>query len=700
MALDNSQSKEVDLDRTDKLPILDGTLVDHDVEDDAVLMDTAALPGAPANPAGYSDFARPPGVDLPSLAESVRSVEERIARQHAEYEALGRLYEKARDAELTASSRAAGLAADLAAAQAALAVEQHRSRELDRVVAERDAAAETARARVEEALRESERYQSESRTLRDSLAARDATIVQVLHSLGERDAQLHALQREHAQTVPALEARSLASAQLETELQNARGRTDAIALELQGAQQSAAALSAQLARGESDLIAARQELSTVKREAVAYLESLRTREWRRGFDQRLFLEWDAQMDAARTGHGTLLAEHDRLKQTAAALSGKIIEQDEAIAKLKDAAAAGTAALAKQSQELQESERIRSEFAARVGALESERTQLQGELAARQQALAEARALGDSEARHMKELLAAAESRQAEQAAQIAQLQAEAETHEEEMTVLMAHLNEARRPVQAIQADVKRLSEELALKTLSIEQLSEENRGLRATLERTRGALEEREFLIRRLERSESNNANVLGRIQTTMEKLGTTAASIAAPGGAAEWSAELVRIDGAHNTTHALARRTRIGRAPGCELHIDSQSVSRHHALLLKGNRELIIEDLNSTNGVLVNGRKISRYCLSDGDLVTIGEIQFRCVLKPAQRPPEAARAAALAPAAAPAASAAPANPPAGLPPVEPGPAGAPAAGTEAHLGDPGQPEVVRPEPAAPDAAR
>jgi pSer/pThr/pTyr-binding forkhead associated (FHA) protein len=70
-------------------------------------------------------------------------------------------------------------------------------------------------------------------------------------------------------------------------------------------------------------------------------------------------------------------------------------------------------------------------------------------------------------------------------------------------------------------------------------------------------------------------------------------------------------------------------------LHIDSQSVSRHHALLLKGTRDLIIEDLNSTNGVIVNGRKVSRLLLSDGDIVTIGEIQFRCALNPAKRQPE-----------------------------------------------------------------
>ena len=124
---------------------------------------------------------------------------------------------------------------------------------------------------------------------------------------------------------------------------------------------------------------------------------------------------------------------------------------------------------------------------------------------------------------------------------------------------MAHLNEARRPVQGVQADMKRLSEELALKTLSIDQLAEENRNLRTTLERTRGALEERELLIRRLERSASTNANALGRLQTSIERLGTTPAPAAA---ASEFIAELVRLDGDQHTAYPLARRTRIGRIP------------------------------------------------------------------------------------------------------------------------------------------
>jgi chromosome segregation ATPase len=265
MAHDSSQSKESDLDRTDKLPILEGVIFDDDVEDDAVRMDaTSVLPSA-AVTTGQSaqpDFSRPPGVDLPSLAESVRSVEERIARQNAEYEALSRLYEKSRDSELAAMARTNALTSDLAAVQTTLAVEQHRSREMDRTSQENHAAVEAARTRAEEALRESERHQSEARMLRDSLAAREATLAQTLHSLGERDAQLNALQREHAQTVPALEARSQASAQLEAELQSVRSHAQAITIELQSSQQAVATLTAQRARGESELAATRTDLGS------------------------------------------------------------------------------------------------------------------------------------------------------------------------------------------------------------------------------------------------------------------------------------------------------------------------------------------------------------------------------------------------------------------------------------------------------
>jgi len=641
MAKEYSHPPDSDLDKTDELPILKDVVFDLEFEDDAVPLDrTAVLQGPPLHAApGTQDFvARPSGVDLPSLAESVRSVEERISRQYAEYEALTRAYERARDAESASVARANALAVDLAAARASLESEQSRSRELDRAMADRAGAAEAARSRVEEALRESERYRSESRTLRDSLAARDAAIAQALHSLGERDAQLTALQAEHARIVPALEATSKSTSQLDAELKASRAQANALAAELQTARETAAALNVQVRRGESEVNAARSELGAAKIQAGSYLELLRTREWRLGFDQNLFRDMDAEVGAVHAGHGALESERNRLRDQAAKLEAQLATQS--------------------------------------AAAEAERTRLTAELAARDRALAEARERGAGDARRVAELLEAAQLRQAEHttqttqlrgeqaaqltqlrgeqaaqmaqldadlAGQIAQLKSEAETRDSELAVLMAHLQEARRPIQPIQADVKRLTEELGVKSAAHAALDEENRSLRATLERTRGALEEREFLIRRLERSESNNANVLGRIQTSIERLGSVpvgSSATAAP--AADWSAELIRIDGERPVTHVLSRRTRIGRATGCELQIDSSSVSRHHALVLVGPRESVIEDLNSTNGVLVNGRKVSRQVLCDGDAITIGETQFRYLARPlhgtpAEKPAEPA---------------------------------------------------------------
>jgi chromosome segregation ATPase len=639
MAMEHSQSPESDLDKTDRLPILDGTLFDHDVEDDAVRMDhTAVLPGPQPAPMAASEFIRPPGVDLPSLAESVRSVEERIARQNAEYEALTRAHERAQNAESAALARANALAVDLAAARGALESEQSRSRDLDRVLTDRNGLVESARSRVDEALRESERYQTESRTLRDSLAARDATIASVLHSLGERDAQLAALRSEHAKIVPVLEATSKSTTQLDAELQTARARVNALVAELQASRETTAALHLEMKRSESELNARQSELSAAKTQASSYFDLLRTREWRRGFDQNLYREMDAQVGAAHADHGALALERDRLQAQVSALESKLAAQTEATERLQTAAAANTATLAQQSNEVKRAEETRVRLATQLNTADLEITRLNAQLVMRDRALAEALERGSGDAERVKEMSETTQLRQAEQetrmaqmrseqAAQIARLQADAEAREQEMGVLVAHLQEARRPIQSIEADVKRLTEELAAKSAANAEFDEQNRTLRATLERTRGALEEREFLIRRLERSESNNANVLGRIQTSIERLGAApgapnAAAAAGPG--ADWSAELIRIDGERPVTHVLSRRNRIGRAAGCEIQIESSSVSRHHALVLVGPRDVVIEDLNSTNGVLVNGRKVTRQMLNDGDAVTIGEIQFR----------------------------------------------------------------------------
>jgi chromosome segregation ATPase len=628
MATESGQPQEVDLDSTDKLPILEGVLFDPDVADDAVQMDrAAAVPAVSLAAAGApSEFIRPPSINLPSLAESMRSVEERIERQSADYEALSRTYERTRDAAAAAAVRAMAMERDLAAARSALESEQIRGRDLAKSLAENGASITAAHARAEAALRESERQQTEARSLRDSLAARDATIVQVLHSLGERDAQLSALQAEHARALPALEARAKNSTQLEQELLSVRGQLNAALADLKSSQDQVRTLSAQLKRGESEITAVRADLAVSKTQAHTYLELLRTRDWRSGFEQNLFRDMDARVGVAHAAAKALTAERDRIQGQVTALEAAVGAQKATIDQLQAAAAVQVSTAAQQAKDVAQAEQHRAEWLARLSVAETEKARLTAELAARDLALAEAQAAVSGGAQHLAQL-------QSEHAAKMAGLVADLESREEEMTVLMAHLKEARRPIESIEGDARRVKEELAVKTAALTQLSDEADKLRAALERTRGALEEREFLIRRLERSESNNANVLGRIQTSMERLGSAAGPGTVPVSAPEWSPELIRIDGDRSITHSLGRRTRIGRAPGCELHIDSSSVSRHHALILAGTREAIIEDLNSTNGVILNGRKVTRQVLNDGDIVTIGEIQFRYVAKPLSSP-------------------------------------------------------------------
>ena len=67
-----------------------------------------------------------------------------------------------------------------------------------------------------------------------------------------------------------------------------------------------------------------------------------------------------------------------------------------------------------------------------------------------------------------------------------------------------------------------------------------------------------------------------------------------------------------------------VGRAPRSDFVVDSALVSRVHCRLeLSAANTLELEDLGSTNGTLVNGKKVTKVTLNDGDMVTIGRVQF-----------------------------------------------------------------------------
>jgi hypothetical protein len=86
--------------------------------------------------------------------------------------------------------------------------------------------------------------------------------------------------------------------------------------------------------------------------------------------------------------------------------------------------------------------------------------------------------------------------------------------------------------------------------------------------------------------------------------------------------------EGGREIVHVLGRKTSIGRTPENDMQIDAKYVSRHHAVILVGPSYAVIEDLNSTNGVLVNGRRVTRHTLKDGDQVAIGRAQYRFAVR------------------------------------------------------------------------
>ena len=76
------------------------------------------------------------------------------------------------------------------------------------------------------------------------------------------------------------------------------------------------------------------------------------------------------------------------------------------------------------------------------------------------------------------------------------------------------------------------------------------------------------------------------------------------------------------------AAETLIGRAPTNDLRFKDESMSREHAVVLWEDDCYTIEDLQSTNGIRVNGKKLRSAQLEDGDEIWIGQTRITFVLK------------------------------------------------------------------------
>ncbi|MBR9814620.1 FHA domain-containing protein [bacterium] len=77
-------------------------------------------------------------------------------------------------------------------------------------------------------------------------------------------------------------------------------------------------------------------------------------------------------------------------------------------------------------------------------------------------------------------------------------------------------------------------------------------------------------------------------------------------------------------TVELEAERTTIGRHPDNDIQLQDNAVSGKHAVVMTILSDSFLEDLNSTNGTLVNGRQVAKHPLADGDVVTLGQHTLR----------------------------------------------------------------------------
>jgi len=69
-----------------------------------------------------------------------------------------------------------------------------------------------------------------------------------------------------------------------------------------------------------------------------------------------------------------------------------------------------------------------------------------------------------------------------------------------------------------------------------------------------------------------------------------------------------------------------IGRDNSADIIVESEEVSKSHAIIYLKKDIYYIKDLESTNGIIVNGKKVSELALKDGDEINIGSVNLKFV--------------------------------------------------------------------------
>jgi Protein of unknown function (DUF3662)/FHA domain len=107
-----------------------------------------------------------------------------------------------------------------------------------------------------------------------------------------------------------------------------------------------------------------------------------------------------------------------------------------------------------------------------------------------------------------------------------------------------------------------------------------------------------------------------GRVATDTGKQNP---SIVGRAGSRTGITHVLVVDGPGTRHELTTGRNVIGRGTEADIRLPDTGVSRKHVDVVLDGGTATVEDLGSTNGTLVNGRRVSRQALADGDVIRIG---------------------------------------------------------------------------------
>jgi chromosome segregation ATPase len=551
--------------------------------------------------------------ELRAIASNLAELETRLAAKGERLTIIESELADSRAAGQTQAQRAAVLAEELATSRAAMEAATAQIEGLQATIRERDESVRVAGERESELKQSMQRREAEIDIATAASAARTSNVI-ASHEL--------AVQTSRQQVVQ-LQAQSASQLEALQSMEGRRGIFDSIlrALDIQIAGRAAehARITDDLARNTTHSLKLTHELDNHTKRATQLEAEVAA--------------LNAQLSARASEAGTMTRTHEELQQSLQSLRQESGGRATRITELEAQLVAGNQIHA---EALRAGADAHSKLQAANAALLAQQAKLESELATlRAESAEHVAAVQQVTAEHANRLVQI-EARDKQIAALTAQVETQAKTihsDAERQRAADESLAVAENDLRVAEETVNRLEAEVRSSNMRAEELTQINTQMQAQIADAKRWLGERDSLMQRLETEAAHSAALVDNIQRSIRSLEPAATTTTT--GTHEAVRDtvarlLVRSKDGHEVVHVLGRKTTIGRTPDNDLQIDASFVSRHHAVLLINGQQTIIEDLNSTNGVHVNGQRVSRETLNDGDIVSVGKARFRFVIRPA----------------------------------------------------------------------